>query len=133
GDRRSSGMNRRLVLLTAAIVALAAAGAAVGEIAAPAPRVVTYPSAQTIHAAGRLPAGGGHAVALNEPIGGADGGLVVVSGAHRVSVTLDAARLGPLGARLRFWHFVDVGSKLVPDALLPWDGSERATEQQNQP
>jgi GNAT superfamily N-acetyltransferase len=57
----------------------------------------------------------------------------VVSGARRVSASLDGSRLGPLEAQLRFWHFVRFGSRQVPDALLPWNGSDRATEKANQP
>jgi hypothetical protein len=121
------------VLLIAFACALAGAGAAAGEIGGTPPSVTTYPAAQTIPARGALPAGGGRSLVLNEPIGGDDSGLVVVSGAGRVSASLDAARLAPLHARLRFWHFVDFGSSLVPDALLPWDGEGRAAEQQNQP
>ncbi len=32
-----------------------------------------------------------------------------------------------------FAHFVSAGGRVVPDALEPWDGSERAAERQNQP
>src|SRR5262249_40044575 len=123
----------RLALLTAAVVALAGAGAAAGKIGSGAASVSSYPPAHTSPARGALPVGGGRSLTLNEPVGGDDSGLVVVSGAARVSVSLDAGRLAPLRAQLRFWHFVDVGSSQVPDALLPWDGSERATEQPDQP
>ena len=126
-------MARRLALLTAALCALACAGAAAGEIAGTAPEIRTYPAAQTIPARGALPGGGGRSLALNEPLGGDGAGLVVVSGAERVSASLDTGRLGPLHARLRFWHFVDFGSSMVPDALLPWDGREHAAEEPNQP
>src|SRR5262249_48524293 len=34
---------------------------------------------------------------------------------------------------LFFAHFVSVDGKAVPDALLPWDGSQRPTEHTNQP
>jgi GNAT superfamily N-acetyltransferase len=125
-------VTRNLALLTASVAALAGAGAAAGQIGAAA-TVVTYPSAQTIPATGKLPGGGGHALTLNEPIGGDGEGLAVVSGAQRIAVSVDAGKLAPLKTRLRFWHFVDFDSKLVPDALLPWDGGERATEQPNQP
>src|SRR5438552_17820653 len=104
-----------------------------GEIAAAAPSVTTYAAAQTIPASGALPAGGGRLLALRGPVGGDDEGLVVVSGAQRVSASVDASKLGPIQAGLRFWHYVDFGSQQVPDALLPWDGSERATEKRNQP
>src|SRR5204863_2243260 len=107
---------------------LAGAGAAAVAIGGTSPSITTYPAAQTIPARGALPAGGGRALVLSEPIGGDDAGLVVVSGAQRVSASLDSARVAPLQARLRFWHFVDVGSSMVPDALLPWDGGECAAE-----
>lgn len=126
-------MTRTLTLATAALGALALAAAATARIGTGVATVVTYPAAQTIPASGKLPPGGGQALKLNEPIGGDDDALAVVSGAQRVAVSLDTRKLGPLKARLRFWHFVDFGSKQVPDALLPWNGSERATEQPNQP
>jgi hypothetical protein len=34
---------------------------------------------------------------------------------------------------LSWGHFVRFGSRLVPDALIPWDGSDHPTEQPNQP
>jgi len=72
-------------------------------------------------------------VTLNEPIGGDRGGMVVVANAKRISAAVDSAKLSPLHVQLRFWHFVRFGSKLVPDALMPWDGGAIAAEQQNQP
>src|SRR5437773_179871 len=59
--------------------------------------------------------------------------LMVVSNARRLSVALDVRMLGPIGVQLRFRHFVRFGSSLVPDALMPWDGSPQPAEQQNQP
>src|SRR5436190_10676421 len=124
-------MPRRLVVLLA--LAFAAAGVAAGQIRAAAPSVVTYPSAQTIPRSGRLPGGAGHSISLNEPVGGDDAALVVVSNARRVSLAVDVRKLGPIGVQLRFRHFVRFGSSLVPDALMPWDGSPQPAEQQNQP
>ena len=63
----------------------------------------------------------------------ARGGLVVVTRAARVAVSVDRRDLGPIVLHLAFGHFVHFGSRLVPDALVPWDGSERATEEPNQP
>ena len=34
---------------------------------------------------------------------------------------------------LLFAHYVSVNGKLVPDVLEPWDGSQRSTEETNQP
>jgi hypothetical protein len=126
-------MSRKLLLLTAGVVALVGAGAAAGRIGARAPSVLTYPSAQTIPAEGRLPGGAGHSISLNEPVGGDDAAVVVVSNATLVAMSVDARQLAPIGVQMRFRHFVRFGAQLVPDALLPWNGSPRRTEQQNQP
>ncbi len=124
---------RRLLMLALPCLVLGAAAAAAGVATASTPGVVVYPASQTIRGSGKLPNGAGRAVTLNEPIGGDDAGLVVVSGAHSVAATVDTSKLGPLRVQLRFWHFVRFGSSLVPDALLPWNGGAHATEQQNQP
>jgi hypothetical protein len=126
-------MSRRFTLAVVAAAALVGAGAALADIGAAGPSVVTYPSAQTIPAAGKLPSGPGHALTFNEPNGGDDAALVVVSNARQVGLAVDTKSLGPVGVQLRFRHFVRFGSTLVPDALMPWDGSPRPTEQQNQP
>ena len=112
---------------------LVGAGAAAGEIGATSPSVVTFAAAQTIPRSGKLPGGAGRSLTLNEPVGGTEGGLVVVSNARQVGVSVDVRKLGPLGVRIRWVHFVRFGSALVPDALEPWDGSARSAEQQNQP
>src|SRR5438132_9603468 len=126
-------MTGKLAFVTAAAAALVAAGAAVGQIGGTGPAVVTYAAPQTIPATGKLPAGGGRRLSLNEPIGGDGSALVVVTAAGHVSTTIDDRGLAPLRVSVRFWHFVDFDGKPVPDALLPWDGSQRATEQPNQP
>jgi hypothetical protein len=136
GERRQGPIRprRRGLLVGAALCALlgvVAAAAGAGRSAAPG--VVTYPDSQTIPRSGKLPAGAGHSVALDEPIGGDGTGIVVVSGARTVTASVDTHALAPLQVQLRFWHFVRFGSSLVPDALLPWDGTARAAEQQNQP
>ena len=97
------------------------------------PQVVAYPSAQTIPAAGALPRGGAARVDMSAAIGETEGAWVVARGADEVAVTLDAAAVKPLRASLAWGHFVRVTGKLVPDALLPWDGTARAAEQPNQP
>ncbi len=124
---------RRLLVAALPCLVLGAAGAAAGVATASTPGVATYPASQSIPRSGALPSGAGRAVTLNEPIGGDDAGLVVVSGARSVAAAVDTNKLGPLRVQLRFWHFVRFGSSLVPDALLPWDGGAHATEQQNQP
>jgi hypothetical protein len=126
-------MSPRLLIVVAFAAMLVGAGAAAGQIGARAPSVVTYPAAQTIPPSGKLPSGAGRSLTLNEPVGGDEAGLVVVSSAQQVGVSVDVRRLGPLGMHIRWVHFVRFGSALVPDALLPWDGSAHPTEQQNQP
>jgi hypothetical protein len=115
------------------VVALAVAGFAAGRTGAATATVTTYPSAVTIPATGKLPNGGSRSITLNEPVGGDDAALVVVSGAQQVGLTVDTKPLGPIGVQVRFRHFVRFGSALVPDALLPWDGSKHPVEQPNQP
>ncbi len=127
-------MSRRLALAIAAAAALSGAGGATATLtAAGSATVVTYPAAQTISPTGRLPSGAGRALTLNEPVGGDDAALVVVSNARQVGLTVDTKSLGPIGVQIRFRHFVRFGSLLVPDALLPWDGSIHRVEQRNQP
>jgi hypothetical protein len=124
---------RRLALAVVALVSLSAAGAATARLGAAAPSVVTYPSAQSVPPTGRLPPGSGHSLTFDEPVGGADTGQIVVTGAKQVGLTIDEKPLGPIAALPRFRHFVRFGSSLVPDALVPWDGSVRPVEQPNQP
>jgi hypothetical protein len=119
------------LLALAVLVALAGAGAAAGRIGATKPTIATYPSAQTIPASGKLALGSGHSITLNEPVGGDDAGIIVVSNARQVALAVP--RLGPLSVVPRFRHFVRFGSALIPDAVMPWDGSAQPTEAQNQP
>src|SRR5262249_24748793 len=104
-----------------------------GEIGATTTSIVTFPAGQTIPGSGKLPGGAGHSLVLNEPVGGAEARLIVVSRAKRVGVSVDVREFGPLGVRIRWVHFVRFGSRLVPDALVPWDGSPHPAEQLNQP
>jgi hypothetical protein len=119
------------------LAALAAAAALVGAAPAAAPAagaaVLAYPSAQTIPPSGRLPQGGSPVVQLNTAIGEREGAWIVVSGAQNVSATLDGSSLGALKAAVYFGHYVSIGGRAVPDALLPWDGSPQAAEKPNQP
>ena len=109
-------MSRRIMLL--AVLALAGAGAAAGRIGAATATVATYSASQTIPATGKLPSGAGHSLTLNEPVGGDDAALVVVSGARQVGVAVDTKPLGPLGVQIRFRHFVHFGSSLIPRIAL---------------
>jgi Domain of unknown function (DUF4091) len=95
------------------------------------PAVVTYPSSQSIAASGPLPNGGGRTLVYNAAIGEREGGLLVVSGAKTIAVALAPPR--ELTLRLFFAHFVAADGRLVPDALEPWDGSVRGSEQRIQP
>ena len=117
----------------AAVVLLAAGQAGATSAAGKGAAVVTYPSSATIPAAGPLPAGSGAALALNAAIGEQEAGQIVVSGARGISAVLDPGTLGGIRARLAWAHFVSFDGKLIPDALLPWDGVERRAEQANQP
>lgn len=115
----------RTRLLPTAAVALA--------LAAPAhAAVLAHPSAQTIPPSGAVP-GGTTSISLNTGVGEREGAWIVVSGAGQVAQSLDGARLGPLEVEIDFAHFVSFDGKLVPDALLPWDGKPRAAEKPNQP
>jgi len=117
---------KALVLIAVALVASALAPTGRAGVA-------TYPSSATIFPSGPLPPGGKRALTLHAAVGEREGGLIVVTGVPRVALSIDRRGLGPLQLRVAFGHFVRFGSSLVPDALLPWDGSERATEQPNQP
>jgi Glycoside hydrolase 123, catalytic domain len=95
--------------------------------------VLAFSGAQTIPPSGRLPQGGAQVLALNAAIGEREGAWLVATNAQNVAVTVDGGGLGPLKAQVYFGHFVSFGGRLVPDALLPWNGSTRATERPNQP
>ena len=123
------GGMRRLVLLVVLVLALSAgSGAARSQSAT----VGVYPSGTTFSASGGAPAQAASSVSLAMPIGGVDDATILVRGAQEVSLdapTLDA----PLQLSLFFAHYVSVDGKAVPDALMPWDGSQRSTEHTNQP
>src|SRR5436305_5342046 len=99
-------MSRRFFVLAAVV---AAAGVAVGRIGAATPAVVTFPSAVNIPPTGKLPAGAGRSLTLNEALGGDDAALVVVSNGRRVGCTVDTKSLAPLVVQVRFRHFVRFG------------------------
>jgi hypothetical protein len=118
------------VLLAVAAAALATAFAAVANAGA---GVLAYPSAQTIPASGPLPQGGTSDVTMNAAIGEREGAWIVVTGGGDVAGSIDASGLGQLKASLFFGHFVEIGSRAVPDALLPWNGQAQPAERPNQP
>lgn len=116
-------MLRRVIPLLAALACAPAAQAG----------IATYPSSQTIRASGSLPPGGRNQLALNAAIGETEDGQIVVTGAQWIAAAVDGQTLRPLEIRLLFGHFVSFGGTLVPDALLPWDGTARKAEEPNQP
>ena len=120
---------RRLVLLVFVVLALSAGSGAARSLSA---TVGVYPSGTTFSASGGAPAHAASSVSLAMPIGGVDDATVLVRGAQHVSIvspTIDS----PLQLSLFFAHYVSVAGKAVPDALMPWNGSQRSTEHTNQP
>jgi glycosyl hydrolase family 123 len=123
------GVVRRLVLLVLVVLALSAGSGAARSLSA---SVGVYPSGTTFSAAGAAPAHAASSVSLAMPVGGVDDATILVRGAQHVSIDSPAID-APLQLNLFFAHYVSVDGNAVPDALLPWDGSQRATEQTNQP
>jgi hypothetical protein len=123
------GVVRRIVVLVLVVLALSAGSGAARSTQA---WVGVYPSGTTFSASGGAPAHAASSVSLAMPIGGVDDATILVRSAHHVSIvspTIDS----PLQLKLLFAHYVSVDGKAVPDALMPWDGSQRATEETNQP
>jgi Glycoside hydrolase 123, catalytic domain len=120
---------RRLSLLVALVLALSAGSGAARTTQA---TVAVYPSGTTFSASGSAPSHAASSVSLAMPIGGVDDATLLVRGAQKVSIVTPTIA-PPLELRLLFAHFVSVDGKDVPDALMPWDGSQRATEHTNQP
>jgi hypothetical protein len=123
------GVVRRLVFLVFLVLALSAGSGAARSLSA---TVGVYPSGTTFSPSGGAPAHAASSASLAMPIGGVDDATVLVRGAQHVSIvspTIDS----PLQLNLFFAHYVSVGGKAVPDALMPWDGSQRSTEHTNQP
>ena len=123
------GVVRRLVLLVVLVLALSAGSGAARSLSA---TVGVYPSGTTFSASPAAPAHAASSVSLAMPIGGVDDATVLVRGAQHVSIvspTIDS----PLQLNLFFAHYVSVDGNAVPDALMPWDGSQRSTEHTNQP
>lgn len=109
------------------------ASGAIRAQAAPAAQVVAFPSSQTIPAAGALPSGGTLSISMRAGRGEREGAWIVFDGGGPVAATVDKGTLGDIGLELAWGHFVQVGSRLVPDALLPWDGGARDAEREHQP
>ena len=119
----------RLALLVAVVLALSA-----GSVAARSSRatVGVYPSGTTFAASSAAPAHAASSVSLAMPVGGVDDATILVRGAQHVAI--QSPTIGaPLQLKLMFAHYVSVDGKPVADALMPWDGSQRATEHTNQP
>jgi len=94
--------------------------------------VGVYPSGTTFAASGATPGRATSSVSLSMPIGGVDDSTILVSGAQNVTIAAPTIA-SPLQLKLLFAHFVSVDGRPVPDALMPWDGSQRSTEHTNQP
>jgi hypothetical protein len=122
----------RLVLVAVVVSFLGALSAASGIAQTNQATVGVYPSGTTFGASSAAPAHPTSSASLAMPIGGVDDATILVRGAQKVairSMAIDA----PLQLRLFFAHYVSFRGKLVPDALLPWDGSQRSAEETNQP
>jgi len=122
------GVVRRVGLILLLLLLSGGAGQARTEQAT----VGVYPAGTSFTASGAAPSGAGTSVSLAMPIGGVDDAVILVRGAASVQIA-SATIQAPLQVDVRFAHYVSVGGTQVPDALLPWDGSTRATEETNQP
>jgi hypothetical protein len=123
------GVVRRMVLLVVLVLAPSAGSGAARSASA---IVGVYPSGTTFSASAGAPAHAASSVSLAMPIGGVDDATILVRAAQKVSV-VSPAIASPLQLSLFFAHYVSVDGKAVPDALMPWDGSQRSTEHTNQP
>lgn len=115
-----------------AFIAALLVGASAGHARTATATVAVYPSGTSFTATGSAPTGATSAVALSMPIGGVDDSTLLIRNASHVAIqspTIDS----PLQLHLLFAHYVSVGGTPVPDALEPWDGSQRSTEKANQP
>src|SRR5262249_30636423 len=123
-----NGVMRRLVFLVCVVLALSAGPSAARTTQA---TVGVYPSGTTFSPSS-APAGAASSVSLAMPIGGVDDATILVRGARKVSIAAPTIE-SPLQLNLLFAHYVSVDGKAVADALMPWDGSLRSTENTNQP
>jgi Domain of unknown function (DUF4091) len=120
----------RLVLFVVVVLALSAGSGAAHSTRSPA--VAVYASGTTFDASAPTRARAAATVSLAMPIGGVDDATINVRGAQKVAIRTPAIA-SPLQLKLFFAHYVSVKGRAVPDALLPWDGSQRSTEHTNQP
>jgi hypothetical protein len=123
------GVVRVVVSVVAVVLALSAGSSAARSAVA---TVGVYPSGTTFAASGPAPGRAATTVSLAMPIGGVDDSTILVSGAQNVAIASPTIA-APLQLKLFFAHYVSVNGTPVPDALMPWDGSQRATEKANQP
>jgi hypothetical protein len=119
----------RLVLLVVVVLALSAGA---GDARSAQATVGVYPSGTTFAASSAAPRHAASAAFLTMPVGGVDDATILVRGAQRVAIR-SSSIAAPLELKLFFAHYVSVDAKAVPDALLPWEGSQRSTEHTNQP
>jgi hypothetical protein len=119
----------RLVFVVGVVLLLTAGSGAARSTQA---TVGVYPSGTTFGASSAAPRHPASSASLAMPIGGVDDATILVHGAQKVSIRTTAID-APLQLQLFFAHYVNVDGRAVPDALLPWDGSQRATEHTNQP
>jgi hypothetical protein len=122
----------RVGFLVVVVLALSALSAGAGAARATQATVGVYPSGTSFDATSPAPARPATSVSLAMPIGGVDDATVLVRGAQNVSIQSPTIS-GPLELKFLFAHFVSVNGTPVPDALLPWDGSQRPAEKTNQP
>jgi Glycoside hydrolase 123, catalytic domain len=115
-----------------AVVMLAVGSAGATTRAAKGVTIGVYPSATTIRSSGAPGGSPASSVSLGVAIGEQEDAVVLVRGAGQVQIT-DTRIDSPLSLDLFFAHYVSFSGTLVPDALLPWDGATRQTEQPNQP
>ena len=94
--------------------------------------VGVYPAGTSFSAGGAAPRGAASSATLAMPIGGVDDAVVLVRGAQSVGLRSPTIQ-SPLRLETFFAHYVSVDGTPVPDALLPWDGTQRSTEKTNQP
>ena len=121
----------RGVIALTAVAAVLFAGTATGAARTTQGTVAVYPAGTTFTATGAAPKHSSSSVSLAMPIGATDDAVLLARGAAQISATASIAPA--LQIHLLFAHYVSVNGKPVPDALEPWDGSQRATEKPNQP
>jgi hypothetical protein len=123
---------KRVLGVLAAVVGVLAISAGSGAARTTQATVGVYPSGTSFQATGAVPAGATTSAALAMPIGGVDDATILVSGAQNVAIQSPTIA-APLQLKLMFAHYVSVQGTPIPDALLPWDGAQRAAEKTNQP